>query len=76
MQIPIAARDAIPATLKEQTAAGQDPAVFQHMLDAAAAARTAEARGEGGPQPSAPSANTSATVYAIAERAAHLIQAA
>ena len=25
----------------------QDPAVFQHMLDAAAAARTAEARGEG-----------------------------
>ena len=50
MQIPIAARDAIPATLKEQTAAGQDPAVFQHMLDAAAAARTAEARGEGGPQ--------------------------
>ena len=75
MQIPIAARDAIPATLKEQTAAGQDPAVFQHMLDAAAA-RTAEARGEGGPQPSAPSANTNATVYAIAERAAHLIQAA
>ena len=49
MQIPIAARDAIPATLKEQTAPGQDPAVFQHMLDAAAA-RTAEARGEGGPQ--------------------------
>jgi choline dehydrogenase-like flavoprotein len=50
--------------------------VFQHMLDAAAAARTAEARGEGGPQPSAPSANTNATVYAVAERAAHLIQAA
>ena len=25
----------------------QDPAVFQHMLDAAAAARTAEVRGEG-----------------------------
>jgi fermentation-respiration switch protein FrsA (DUF1100 family) len=27
----------------------QDPAVFQHMLDAAAAARTAEAHGEGPP---------------------------